>query len=123
MSGRPLKVPTHVNMGTMLAERNSFDNDNGCATIGCLAGITVALFPTETHKEWENDKATARKYGTWPDQFASIGRVLGLSRKVTGDLFFAHGSRHRLEDIPKDEILTAIDRVIKGVNTTELWET
>ena len=116
-------VPTHINMGTVLAERRKNDAKHGCATLGCIAGVTVALYPAEAKAEWDKEKNHARFNPAWPDRFSSIGRILGLDTETASTLFFGRGSKHEasLEDIPKDDVLNALDGVLAGREPSKLW--
>ena len=116
-------VPTHINMGTVLAERR-FGGANGyCETVGCIAGTTVALYPAEAKAEWHKEFQIAEQTNEYPDRFATVGRVLGLTSEMASSLFFAQDSEHKhdLERITKEEVLSALDAAIAGEKPSKLW--
>ena len=121
--GQPKPVPTHINMGTLLAKLHNANVKNDCATVGCVAGITITLYPAETHAEWTKEQENAERTNSAPDRFASIGRVLGLPPETAASLFFAHGSNHEhsLERISKEDVLNALDGAIAGRSPSTLW--
>ena len=122
-NGQPRPVPSHINMGTLLAEIDDTEGKNHCTTVGCIAGITVTLYPAEAHSEWTKELEQAERRKSYADRFTSIGRVLGLAPETAANLFFAHGSEHAhcLERIPKQDVLKALDSIIAGRNPSTLW--
>ena len=90
VNGTPVSKPTMLNMGIIMGRRRKDPEEgsgNECRTVGCIAGITMALYPKEVQAECGyGDGANAEHV----DTYDAIGRVLGLDRGTSRWLFFGY---------------------------------
>lgn len=108
-----------LNMGTLYGRRT-----DGCGTVGCLAGLTVLEYPEAAA---DARARLAREHNRHPagiDVLDVAARVLALDRCTRDALFCAVGSAwlNDLCAVPRDAVLTALDRVVAGGAGAAIWD-
>ena len=107
-----------LNMGTLYGRRT-----DGCGTVGCLAGMTVLEYPEAA---MDARARLAREHNRHPagiDVLDIAARVLCLDRCTRDALFCGVGSAwlNDLCAVPRDAVLTALDRVVAGGAGAAIW--
>ena len=112
--------PEALNMSTSLAV--IADEKGECQTVGCIAGMAMALYPQEVRTAI-TEQAAARTDYTSTGKFAAIASVLGLDEYTGECLFFGLGSRRQgaLSKLTPREVTAAIARAEQGVTGKRIW--
>ena len=120
----PVPKPERLNMSTMLATHA--DKDGSWHCVGCIAGVTMALFPEEvraTIREHDAKYSNGGNQHYSADKTSAVGSVLGLDERTGECLLFGLGSPHYgdLGKMTTDEVTTAITRAANGIRGEKLW--
>ena len=86
-----------------------------CGAVGCLAGLTLMMFPEDAKELWDDDAASP------PLEAARL--VLGLDTPTARELFEGHSTGKKLHQLDRDEMLHALDRAADGERGAKVWET
>ena len=107
--------------GPAIAERGA--HQNGCTTIGCIAGTTATLF---------RDKADNPDFlhtGPWISVLVEgrgivevAGTMLGLDTKTANKLFFGPpATRTELADVTREQAAVACEKTAAGCKPEDIW--
>ena len=101
---------TVVNMDTIYEAARS----GRCAAAGCLAGLTLTMFPEEARRFW-TDKTPS-------PPLEAARRVLGLDPATAGELFEGNSSGRKLHELGRDQMLHALERAAAGAVGADVWK-
>ena len=96
---------------------------DGCGAVAYLAGLTVLDCPAEAARTRARLAAERNLPPTGVDVLDVAAHILGLDPATRDALFCGVGSRwgENLGTIPKQAVLSALDRVIAGHRGTAIW--
>jgi len=98
---------TTINMDTVYEA-------SGCDTAGCLAGLTLTMFPAEAREAWDDDAPAP--------PLEAARRVLGLDRKTADAIFEGAGTGKKLHELGREEMLYALGRAAAGAVGADVWK-
>ena len=91
--------------------------DGGCRTLGCIAGVTVCLYPEETRRiATENDEETP------PPSIGDIAQeILELDDAQAYALFHSEARRASGSPVTPEHAAAAIDSLLAGDDPDQIW--
>ena len=92
--------------------------DGGCRTLGCIAGLTITMYPGEA-LTYADDADAEDGIRPRPQDIAQ--HLLGLDDRQGARLFFADNDMD-LRAITPEQAATAVDNVLAGKNPHSLWD-
>ena len=109
--GRPLAegaAPiTAINMDTIY-------EGGRCEAAGCLAGLTLMMFPEEARRVWDDNAPSP--------PLEAARRVLGLDPLTAREVFEGHSTGKRLHELGRDQMLHALERAAAGAVGADVWK-
>ncbi len=92
--------------------------DGGYRTLGCIAGMTITMYPGEglTYADY-----AAAENGIRPNPQDIAQHLLNLHNRQSSRLFFAHNDLD-LGAITPEQAATAVDNLLAGTEPTDIWE-
>ena len=100
------------------------ESGGGCQTIGCLAGLTITMFPDETREYQEAmvERGRNREVGN-VSLIDSAAHVLGLDGTTASALFLGTGwPGDDLSAMTPEMVTGALDRVLAGARGHSIWK-
>ena len=99
---------------------------DGCGTVGCLAGLTILEYPHAANRIRDELADKAETHDTLISGISGIdiaGQILGLDEDTRDELFHGESSGwgDDLERMPKAAVLRAIDNVLAGKRSSDIW--
>ena len=92
--------------------------DGGCRTLGCIAGLTITMYPVEAVTYADDAEA---ENGIRPSPQDIAQHLLGLDDRQSGGLFFADKDMN-LRAITPEQAGTVVDNVLAGKDRHSLWD-
>ena len=98
------------------------EKNGECRTVGCIAGMAMALYPEEVRQAISEQLKIGNDYRS-TGGYAAIATVLGLDEHTGQCLFFGLGSnsRRKLSELTPQEVTAAIARAEQGVTGRDIW--
>ena len=90
-----------------------------CRTLGCIAGVTVCLYPEEAR---EIGAQTDDETGLRPSVGEIAQQILDLSDAESWTLFHSEPRRAGGSAVTPEQAATAIDRLLTGDEPEDIWD-
>ena len=85
-----------------------------CGAAGCLAGLTLTMFPDEARRVWDD--------GATSPPLEAARRILGLDPETAREVFEGHSTGKRLHELGRDQMLHALERAAAGAVGADVWK-
>ena len=97
------------------------ENGHQCRTVGCVAGVTLTMFPEATREALQKESERHNVNSEQTRLMWAARDVLGLDHKTAVKLFLGNSAGPELGNLKVEDVTAAIDRILEGERGDAIW--